>query len=223
MAISTTVLPSKCCGCSLRTSSISIGYFTLVISITFLGLTAAGGSLLNKHFCSGAEINGAWQSVCINTSETHKLVVNLVAILAMLNATEAVLSIGLIWGATKRLESWVSGWIAVTTFWIVLHSTLAIAYAFAARDGWVITLTAVLGIFFLGTALLAMLTVLSYRKEMLNSSFRYAVLGEPDSGFHGVSAPILQTNNILGTKAFPEGVCDETNSKMFTSENEVVK
>ncbi|GLG98087.1 Protein of unknown function [Gryllus bimaculatus] len=94
------------------------------------------------------------------------MVSNLLAILAVINAVEVIMSIGMIWGASKRILPWVTGWLLVSASWMLLHSTIALSFLFASSDPGVVVLVSVLGIIILGTTLLFMLTVTSFHQEM---------------------------------------------------------
>ncbi|GLG98091.1 Protein of unknown function [Gryllus bimaculatus] len=164
MAHPSQILPSKCCCCSLRAGSIVVGSFTLIVALTFLGLTATASSALSNSCSYNYDT-----SRCEQPSEALKMVANMMALLAVLNAVEAIMSVCLIWGASKLILSMVRGWLIVSASWILLHSAVAIAYAFASTYVVWPILISVIGIFIFGMALLCMLTVMSFHQEICNS------------------------------------------------------
>ncbi|KAK7869816.1 hypothetical protein R5R35_008037 [Gryllus longicercus] len=163
------IMPAKCCCCSLQTASIVVGIFSLIFALIFMGVTAAFSNGLGRASCSTTCMNYNCTSKCTPPSEAEKMVSNLLAILAVINAVEVIMSIGMIWGASKRILPWVTGWLVVSASWMLLHGTIALSFLFASSDPGVVVLVSVLGIIILGMAILAFLTILSLRNEMTNA------------------------------------------------------
>ncbi|GLG98089.1 Protein of unknown function [Gryllus bimaculatus] len=127
-----------------------------IVALIFLGLTAEACSMLSNRCSHGCDTS-------------LKMVGNMMALLAVLNAVEAMMSVCLIWGASKLILKVVRGWLIVSASWILLHSNVAIAYAFATTDDLLQICTIVVGLFIFGMSLLCMLTVTSFHQEIINS------------------------------------------------------
>ncbi|GLG98085.1 Protein of unknown function [Gryllus bimaculatus] len=110
------IMPAKCCCCSLQTASIVVGIFSLIFALIFMGLTAAFSNGLGRASCS--------TSKCTSPSEAEKMVSNLLAILAVINAVEVIMSIGMIWGASKNIGTTLLFMLTVTSFHQEMSKTL---------------------------------------------------------------------------------------------------
>ncbi|GLG98084.1 Protein of unknown function [Gryllus bimaculatus] len=93
-------MPTKCCCCSVRSASIVVGTLSVVVALTFMGLSAGFSSGI-KISCELSCTDSGCSRKCNPPSEAVKMVSNLLAILAIMNAVEVVMSVGLIWGACK--------------------------------------------------------------------------------------------------------------------------
>ncbi|KAK7869824.1 hypothetical protein R5R35_008044 [Gryllus longicercus] len=166
MACPSHLLPSKCCCCTLRTGSILVGVFSMIIGLIFMALAIVASRAYGSMICNWEIVNGSTRKICTSINETHKLASNLMAFLSIWNALEVMISVGLIWGVSKVLTSWLTAWLVVSICWIALHSATALAFIFATSATGAMVAVAVIGVFLLAMSVLSVLTVASLQNEL---------------------------------------------------------